>query len=419
MSAQDDGGGPGSGRSARGNEVFGHPLDAAQHFFSQSDPNPASQSNFNSVGNAPSLQTWGNNALNAQQSEVSLMAQGAGRPGQPAGGQRPIFGGGSPVFAQMPTYTPVTRGPELRPQAPSRNPRTRPIIRVQRPPSRASKPASGLSYPSPQAPSPLNYPSSQPAPRRAIRARHPGAAPSYQNAQPQPAPGYQTFQPAAPSQQAGFRHARPITRPISRFVRRASRAPSIPARRPIRHRAITARKAFRASPTAIRTLPMRASRSRRSGGCELPGIELRPELRRSEFRQSEFRQAEFCRCELPGAAGLRRELPRHELSQARMASLSRSRADAATTAMALRPIKASIPSTASPRRITARCRKATRGGSCRPSTPSTISRRRLRSARPSRPAGPRRISTRASGSMPISSMKVRRFPRPAPAPRQA
>ena len=122
MSAQDDGGGPGSGRSARGNEVFGHPLDAAQHFFSQSDPHTASRSNSNSLGNAPSLQTWGNNALNAQQSEVSLMAQGPGRPGQPAGGQRPIFGGGSPVFAQMPSYTPVTRGPELRPQAPQPQP---------------------------------------------------------------------------------------------------------------------------------------------------------------------------------------------------------------------------------------------------------------------------------------------------------
>jgi len=91
MSAADDGEGPGSGRTARGNEVFGHPLDAAQHFFSQSGSNPESQSSFNSAGNAPSLQTWGNNALNAQASEVSLMAHGAGSPGQPAGGQRPIF----------------------------------------------------------------------------------------------------------------------------------------------------------------------------------------------------------------------------------------------------------------------------------------------------------------------------------------
>ena len=44
-------------------------------------------------------------------------------------------------------------------------------------------------------------------------------------------------------------------------------------------------------------------------------VELRPEFYRSEFRQSEFRQGEFCRCQLPGVAGLRRKLPRHELSQ--------------------------------------------------------------------------------------------------------
>ncbi len=203
MSAQDDGGGPGSGRSAHGNEGFGHPLDAAQHFFSQSDPRPASQSNSNRLGNAPSLQTWGDNALNAQQSEVSLMAQGAGRPGQPAGGQRPIFGGGSPVFAQMPTYTPVTRGPDLRPQPPQPQPAYTPYDPSQ-PPQPPQQAASGLSYPSPQAPSPLNYPSQQPAAAPSYQSPAPGAAPSYQNAQPQPAPNYQSFQPAAPSQQADF-----------------------------------------------------------------------------------------------------------------------------------------------------------------------------------------------------------------------
>jgi len=37
-------------------------------------PNPGSQSEFTnrqSMGNAPDVQTWGNNALNAQQSEVT------------------------------------------------------------------------------------------------------------------------------------------------------------------------------------------------------------------------------------------------------------------------------------------------------------------------------------------------------------
>ena len=85
MSASDEGDGHGYGRPGRANEVFGHPLDAAQHFMSSS-PNPASQSGFNSAGQAPGFETWGNNALNAQSSEVNLMAQ-AGRPAQPAGGQ--------------------------------------------------------------------------------------------------------------------------------------------------------------------------------------------------------------------------------------------------------------------------------------------------------------------------------------------
>ena len=103
----------------------------------------------------PGVPTWGNNALKAQQSEVNLMAHGAGRPGQPAGGQRPIFGGGSPVFAQMPTYTPVTRGPDLRPQAPEPpQPAYTPYDPSQpRPAQPSQQAASGLSYPSPQSPS--------------------------------------------------------------------------------------------------------------------------------------------------------------------------------------------------------------------------------------------------------------------------
>ena len=78
-------------------------------------PTPELQSDFAnrpSAGSAP--QNWGANALSTQKSEVAFMVQGAGRPGQP--GQRSIFGGNGPVFAQMPSYTPVTRGPA--PQAP-------------------------------------------------------------------------------------------------------------------------------------------------------------------------------------------------------------------------------------------------------------------------------------------------------------
>ena len=152
-------------------------------------PNAGSQSDFTnrpSLGQAPG--TWGNNALNAQQSEVSLMAHGAGRSGQPAGGQRPIFGGGSPVFAQMPTYTPVTRGPDNRPQTP---PPPQPAYAPYNPAQSApvQQVASGLSYPSPQSPAPLNYPS-----------HHPAAAPSYQSPQPGASPSYQSsYQASAPS----------------------------------------------------------------------------------------------------------------------------------------------------------------------------------------------------------------------------
>jgi SPOR domain len=154
-------------------------------------PNLGSQSDFTnrpSRGQAPGVQTWGNNALNAQQSEVSLMAHGAGRPGQPAGGQRLIFGGGSPVFAQMPTYTPVTRGPDPRSQAPKPpQPAYTPYDPSQDTHTQPSQQAaSGLSYPNPQSPPPLSYPSP-----------HPAAAPSYQSSQPGAAPGYQNAHPAA------------------------------------------------------------------------------------------------------------------------------------------------------------------------------------------------------------------------------
>ncbi len=166
-------------------------------------PNPGSQSDFTnrpSLGHAPGVQTWGNNALKAQQSEVNLMAHGAGRPGQPAGGQRPIFGGGSPVFAQMPTYTPVTRGPDPRPQAPEPpRPAYTPYDPSQQaaPSQPSQQAASGLSYPSPQSPAPLSYPSPHPAAAPSYQSPQPGAAPSYQGSYPASAPAH----PAAPSYQ--------------------------------------------------------------------------------------------------------------------------------------------------------------------------------------------------------------------------
>jgi hypothetical protein len=188
-------------------------------------PNLGSQSDFTnrpSLGHAPGVQTWGNNALNAQQSEVSLMAHGAGRPGQPAGGQRPIFGGGSPVFAQMPTYTPVTRGPDIRPQTPTPPPSAYTPYDPSQPahsqPSQQA--ASGLSYPSPQSPSPLSYPSAHPGAAPSYQSPQPGAAPSYQSSHPAAAPSY----PATPSYQAtefSPQSYQPANQPM--------RAPSYPA----------------------------------------------------------------------------------------------------------------------------------------------------------------------------------------------
>ena len=79
-------------------------------------PVPDLQSGFanrQGVGTAPGSEAWGGSALDTRKSEVFSMAQGPGRPlmGQP----QPMFGGGSSVFAPMPTYTPVTRGNEPMP----------------------------------------------------------------------------------------------------------------------------------------------------------------------------------------------------------------------------------------------------------------------------------------------------------------
>jgi cell division septation protein DedD len=125
------------------------------------------------------------------------MAHGAGRPGQPVMGQRPMFGGGSPVFAQMPTYTPVTRGTEQRQPAPE-------------PPQPAYSPYTA-SPPAAPSQAPVNYQSSySPAPSQpsypaaapSYQSPHPAAPASYQSAQPAASPSYSNLQSAAPSYQA-------------------------------------------------------------------------------------------------------------------------------------------------------------------------------------------------------------------------
>ncbi len=167
-------------------------------------PTPELQSDFanrQGVGSAP--QTWGANALNTQKSEVAFMVQGAGRPGQPIAGQRSIFGGGGPVFAQMPTYTPVTRGPA--PQAPE-------------PPQQPSFTPYVASQPAPQTfQNPFAAQPSQPAPQPA-----PAPAPSYSNLHTAdraelsgarlPAPGLSQCQSAG--ERAKFFQCRASGRPV-------------------------------------------------------------------------------------------------------------------------------------------------------------------------------------------------------------
>lgn len=114
-------------------------------------PVPNLQSGFanrQGVGTAPGSEAWGGSALDTNKSEVFSMAQGPGRPlmGQP----QPMFGGGSSVFAPMPTYTPVTRGNEPIPAAPEPAPSFNPY-----PPSQPSAPQ-------PAAPS---YARQQPGPQ--------------------------------------------------------------------------------------------------------------------------------------------------------------------------------------------------------------------------------------------------------------
>jgi hypothetical protein len=83
------------------------------------------------------------------------------RPGRPIMGQRPMFGGGSPVFARMPSYTPVTRGPDQEPHQPER---------IQP----AAYPQGAQGYPSANYPPPSQapaqpyptHPSANPAPAR-------------------------------------------------------------------------------------------------------------------------------------------------------------------------------------------------------------------------------------------------------------
>ncbi len=264
-------------------------------------PNPGSQSDFsNRPGmGAPSAQAW-----STQPSEVGLMGQGAGRPVRPATGQRPMFGGGSPVFAQMPSYTPVTRGADLRPQIPEPSSTYSPY--GGQPPQHADEHGSGLGYPSPQAP--LNYPGAYAEPAPSYQSPQPGAAPSYQSAQ-RVASGYD----AASNYQAtdfGGQAYQP-------FQPAPFRGTEQPGSQPY---AASGYDEFAGLPEPGLPRPgLHRSKLRRAGRgrCEFPGVELRSEFRRSQIRQPEFRQAWFRRCGLLAAAGIGREFPRSGFSRRR------------------------------------------------------------------------------------------------------
>jgi cell division septation protein DedD len=106
---------------------------------------------------APGENSWGASAANTQKSEVSPMAQGAGRPGQPNFGQNSIFGNGGSAFTQMPTYTPTTRGAEQPQTAPQTSypPQAQP--RQPAAPAQQAAPQPRQPQPQPRQPEPQAY----------------------------------------------------------------------------------------------------------------------------------------------------------------------------------------------------------------------------------------------------------------------
>ena len=189
-------------------EGFG--LEAVPHHKFQLDS--ASQS-INET--APADSAWGEDQH--QLSEEPNMSSGATKP--TGMGQRSIFGGGGkPVFAQMPSYTPVTRGGE-QPQAPQARPAAPSYAAYAPAPSQpAPQPAQPQAYSDQMTGAPQSHqgyaqtpaaPSYQPAPQNAPQSYQPQAYPaqsyppqnyqqdSYPAAQPYPAQNYQS-QPQSP-----------------------------------------------------------------------------------------------------------------------------------------------------------------------------------------------------------------------------
>jgi cell division septation protein DedD len=100
------------------------------------------------------------------------------RPGRPIMGQRPMFGGGSPVFARMPSYTPVTRSADhgLPPQS--------------EPSQSGAYPQGAQGYPGANSAPAQSYPSGNPAPARPYPGPQQSAPQAYPNGNGYPAQGY-------------------------------------------------------------------------------------------------------------------------------------------------------------------------------------------------------------------------------------
>ena len=224
-------------------------------------PDPGSQSDFanrQGAGNAPGVQTWGNNALNAQTERGNLHGSRSGKAGSAGQRTAPDFGGGSSVFAQMPTYTPVTRGPSLARRLRSRRSFLQPVSARARPCSRASRPRQA-ELPEPAVAVPAELSKSSPA--------------------------------AAPSYRARIRALRRAIRTPSRAA--AGLSPTSTAATP-GYQAADLAASLSAPPISRRAL--RASRRRASGSQAYPA----PSYNGAQgFPSQSFAESELRRCELP------------------------------------------------------------------------------------------------------------------------
>jgi cell division septation protein DedD len=124
-----------------------------------------------------------------------------------------MFGGGSPVFAQMPVYTPVTRGHDLAPEMPE--PPQQPYAPYSQPAPQQPHQQAGMAYPG-QAQSPLNYPS-----------QHSGTPQNFQT--PQPAPNYQAPQTSSPANYLNIHTPQAPNRQAADFQPEAYRQAAQPA----------------------------------------------------------------------------------------------------------------------------------------------------------------------------------------------